>query len=98
MAEPIYKLYMGRLREAWYELSEQEQQALFSRLEQKQKELGVTVPVLCDSSWSSEQWTFFGVEIYPDLDAERKYSQFLTEIHWLRYIESLTVIGTAWAG
>ena len=94
MAEPIYKMYAMKPTETWHQLSQQEQQALLSRLQQKQAELGIKIVVLCDSSWASEQYPLFGLETYPDFAAVRAYSAFLNEINWLRYNESLTLLGT----
>jgi hypothetical protein len=52
--------------------------------------------VLCHSSWSSEQVKVFGVEEFPDIEAVQKHSQLLNELHWFRYIETETVLGTEW--
>ena len=32
MAQPIYKLFMGRFLEAWYQLSQEEQNSLVAKL------------------------------------------------------------------
>jgi len=50
--------------------------------------------IICDSAWSSEQWQAFGVEEYPDIDAVQKLAAIHDEIQHLRFIESMTVLGT----
>jgi hypothetical protein len=97
MTQPIYKGYMGRLSEAWYQLSQAEQTQLLGRMDEKLTELGGKRLITCDARWSSDQWHFFGVEEFPSLEALQQYHAFLAEIHWLRYIEGVTALGTQMA-
>jgi hypothetical protein len=41
MAQPIYKLFMGRFSEAWYRLSEEEQKSLIAKLDEALETVGV---------------------------------------------------------
>ncbi len=43
MATPIYKSFMGHMNEAWYALSEQDQQALMARLAEASERVGQKV-------------------------------------------------------
>jgi len=52
--------------------------------------------VLCDSSWSSEEWGGCGVEEFPNIEAVQKHAELLNELNWFRYIESSTLLGTEW--
>jgi hypothetical protein len=94
MSEPIYKVFMGRPSEAWYQLSEEERAPLLARLNAALAECGGERVVMCDSSWSSDHWIFFGVEKFPDLEAVQKYHAVLSEIDWFRYLDSITALGT----
>ena len=49
MAEPIYKLFMGRFSEAWYQLSKEEQNSLIAKLNWALEKVGGKRPLLCDS-------------------------------------------------
>jgi hypothetical protein len=51
MAEPIYKLFMGRCSEAWYQLSKEDQNDLIAKLNETLEKVGGKRPILCDSSW-----------------------------------------------
>jgi hypothetical protein len=51
---------------------------------------------LCNSTWSSDEVMFFGVEKYPDIEAAQKHSELLFELNWLRYVDSKSVLGTEW--
>jgi hypothetical protein len=42
MAEPIYKFFMSRFLEPWYELSEEEQDSLVAKLHDALRKIGGT--------------------------------------------------------
>ena len=93
MAQSIYKLWQGRMTEAWHQLSQQEQQRLLSQVMDALNTVGGRELVICDAAWSSERWPIFGVEEFPDLEAVQRHEQMLTDLNWLRYIESRTTLG-----
>lgn len=98
MADKVYKMYVGRPTAAWYELSEAEQNELMAKNDANLKALGVKTLVLCDSTWSSEHWWFFGVEEYPDVAAVQAHAAYLMEIGWFKYGEAKVMLGTAVPG
>ena len=69
MVQPIYKVFMGRFLEAWYQLSKEEQNNLIANLNEALEKVGGKRPLLCNSSWSSDQWSFAGYEVFPDIEA-----------------------------
>ena len=96
MAKPIYKVFLGRLTEAWYQLSQEEQDNLMAKDAEALEKVGGKPVVVCDSSWASEQWPFFGVEVYPDIEAIQKYAQLQNDMNWARYFEGISALGTEW--
>ena len=94
MAEPIYKFFMARFLEAWYQLSKEEQDSLIAKLNEAHEKVGGKRPILCDSSWSSDQWSVAGVEEFPNIEAVQKFMAALQELSWFRYCESTSVLGT----
>jgi hypothetical protein len=94
MSESIYKFFMGRFLEPWYQLSKEEQDNLIAKLDDAKKKFGCTQPIECNSSWSSDQWSFAGYEVYPNIEAVQKYIAALQEFNWFRYCESTSVLGT----
>jgi chlorite dismutase len=94
MAEPIYKFFMARFSEAWYQLSEEERQSLKAKHDEAFEKAGAKRPIICDSSWSSDQWSFAGVEEFPNIEAVQNYMAALSELNWFRYIEATSVLGT----
>jgi hypothetical protein len=94
MAQRIYKLWQGRPTEAWHQLPQQEQQRLLSQVTEALDTAGGRELVICDAAWSNERWPFFGLEEFPDLEAVQRHERMLTDLNWLRYIESRTTLGT----
>ena len=92
----IYKFFQVRFTEPWYQLSQEEQTSLMAKVDDALEKVGGKRIILCDSSWSSEQWPGFGIEEFPDAEAVQKHSELLNELNWLRYIESRTLLGTEW--
>jgi len=96
MAGPIYKLWMFRYTDAWYQLSEEEQKSYFNRLQAAWKKVGGKMLMACESTWASEQWTMFGIDEFPDIEAVLKFTELLKEHDHFRYIESVSLLGTKW--
>ncbi len=94
MVQPIYKLWQARFTETWHQLPQDEQQRLLDEAQQSLTDAGGTSLMLCSAAWSNEEWPYFGLEQFPDLDAVQKHSQRLTELNWFRYLESRTTLGT----
>src|SRR5262245_57960474 len=93
MAGSIYKMFHARYTEVWYQLTREQQDALFAKTEETSKRLGIKAVLICDSSWNSEKWLFWGVEEYPSMDALREYSRCLLELDWFRYFDSEILLG-----
>jgi len=94
MAQPIYKLWQGRFTEAWHQLPQQEQLQLLGKVQEAMKTAGGKPLAICEAAWSNEQWPYFGVEEFPDLEAVRHHQQILTELNWTRYMDSRSTLGT----
>lgn len=98
MTQPIYKQFRGRLTEAWYHLTKEEQESLFAKVEDALKQVGGERVVTCDARWFSDEWEGFGIEKFPDIEAVRKHKELLYEIDWYRYGQSECVLGTEMQG
>ena len=60
MAEPIYKFFTVRFLEAWYQLSEEEQNGLERKLDAALEKVGAKRLILCDARWSTDKWGVCG--------------------------------------
>ena len=96
MAKTIYKLYMLKSTEAWYQLSSEEQASIMQKSQEHMEKAGGKAIVLSDCSWSSEEYLIFGVEEYPDIEAEQKHAKFMSDMGWFRYSDSKVILGTKW--
>jgi len=96
MAQPICKFFMSRFLEPWYQLSKEEQDSLVAKLHDALKKVGGTQPIRCNSSWSSDQWSFAGYEVFPDIEAVQKYGgpSGVKLVPILRGYEATSVLGT----
>ena len=94
MAQPIYQIYMSRVKEAWYQLTPEERQKLLATLQEGMAKFGVKQVIHCNSVWATEQYEFFGVNEYPDIETVQKFHAFQEEIHWFRYVDGTTTLGT----
>jgi hypothetical protein len=96
VAEAIYKFFMARMWEACYQLSKEEQNTLEAKLGAALENVGGKRPILCNASWSSDQWSVAGLEEFPNIEAVQKYMAALQELNWFRYCEATSVLGTKW--
>jgi hypothetical protein len=94
MSQPIYKLFMFRNTEAYYQASEEERNEFLSKLGAAFEKVGGKRLVVCNSYWSSDQWPIFGVEVFPDIEAVQKYAEAMNELNLPRYVESMSILGT----
>ena len=96
MAEkkPIMRLYFAKLKEAWYEQSEEEMMEFMRKDQENLNALGCTFTTY-DLRWSTEKWQFVGVEEWPNIEALEKRGKFeKEEAQLFRYVESKTYVGT----
>ena len=94
MSEPIYKFFMGRFLPDWYQLSKEEQESILAKLTDTLAKLGAKRTVLCNTYWSTDEWLWAGVEEFPNIEAVQKYMETLNELHWGRYCEGDSLLGT----
>ncbi len=94
MSQPIYKMFMFRNTEAYYQASEEERNEILGKLDAAFQKVGGKRLVWCNSYWSSDQWQVFGVEVFPNIEAVQQYSQAMNELNLSRYVESVSLLGT----
>jgi hypothetical protein len=94
MSQPIYKMFMFRNTEAYYQASEEERNEILGKLDAAFQKVGGKRLVWCNSYWSSDQWQVFGVEVFPNIEAVQQYSQAMNELNLSRYVESMSLLGT----
>ena len=92
MAQPIYKSWFAKYTEAWYSLSQGEQNALSAQNEASMKKVGGELVLFCFSV-SSEEWGGWGVEKYPSFEALQQRQQDLMAMNWFRYFDAKTYLG-----
>jgi hypothetical protein len=96
MAGPYFLFWRAKFTEAWYQLSEDEQNGLMAKHNELFETTGGENILGCNASWSSEQWMMIGVHKFPDMDAVHKHSENLWALNWHRYVDGETVLATEW--
>jgi hypothetical protein len=94
MARPIYKVYLFKPTEAWYQLPDDDKENVKKQLGKALKKAGGKEIVECFSGWNSEQYLGWGVERFPNIEAVQKHHTLLVEMDWFRYAESNSYLGT----
>jgi hypothetical protein len=90
----IYKSWMVRTREAWYQLSQEEQESLLKKVDEARTQAGGKLMIACQSGWSNEKWHFFGIDEYPNIEAVQMHRELLDAVDLSRYLDSETMLGT----
>jgi len=94
MAGPVYKMFHARWTEAWYQLSEEQRDAMFAKMAETGERVGAKQVMVCNSGWNSEKWLFWGVEEYPSMEALQEYAKCLADLDWFRYCDAEILLGT----
>jgi len=94
---PIYKLWIGKINPAGTgahrELSKGLEAALWEKHNAVYEETGSKVVLSCSSYWCNEAFPFFGVSVYPSIEANQKVMRVLDELGWQRYLDVFTLLG-----
>lgn len=95
MSKPVYLLVLAQgYTEAYYQLSKEEQDDLWSKVEEVDKRAGVQWLISCDSRWVDESVAGWAVLEYPDMDTYQIKVKELEKLNWWRYFSAKTVLGT----
>ena len=94
MAGSVFKSFRLRFKEPWFQLSKEEQDQLLAKVGDALTKVGGKPMILCNSSWASEKWWYWGVEEFPSIEAIQEHTKLLAELNWMRYCQSETLLGT----
>ena len=92
--KPIIRLLFAKIKEAFYNLPEEEMKAFMIKDRKNLDELGCKW-WLINCCWSTEEWDAIGIEEWPSLEALEKRAKFENEVlQKFRIIKSKTYLGT----
>lgn len=93
---PIVRLFMTRMKPAFFQLSEEEQQQFMARDRANLDALGMEAISMIDCTGSDSEWEYIGVEGWPSMEAVRERERFENEeLQVSRYIEYEVHLGVA---
>lgn len=93
MAKPVYELWMSKPTEAYYALSQEEQDELAAKNEEALAAVGGRTVIGCAARWSSDHLEGWGVEEYPDFAAAQRHAELVQELNWRRYFSGTVILG-----
>lgn len=95
MSKPVYQYWcIQNFTEAWYQLSKEDQDNLFSKIGEIDKRVGAKNLIVCNSRWADEETVVWGVTEYPDMDACQEATEQVEKIEVFRYFSAKTILGT----
>lgn len=93
MFNPIYKLSFYRRTDRAFTLSLEEQHALLAKREAAGQAVDRKQLLTASMGWSNECFEYFGVELFPHLDALREYNARLDALGWYDLVSGQTYLG-----
>ncbi|HVP21609.1 MAG TPA: hypothetical protein VMS73_07075 [Anaerolineaceae bacterium] len=93
MAQPVYKVWMMKYKDAFYKLSKDEQDKLGTAVDAALKQVGGERLMTQMCVWSTEKWLAWGVEKFPSIEAVQQYAMLLFNLNHFEYIESDSFLG-----
>jgi hypothetical protein len=95
MSKPVFANFrVSGFTEAWCQLSKEEQDTLWAKAEEINKQFGGKILIMCDSRWANEGTVAWGVEEYPDIDAYQNKTAEYEKLNWWRYFTVKSILGT----
>lgn len=94
-SKPIIRLFFAKMKQAFYDLPENEKIAFMRKDRENLDELGMKAVKMIDCRWSNKEWDYIGVEEWPSKEAIRKREKFENEeLKVSNYVESKSYLGT----
>ncbi|UCD93206.1 MAG: hypothetical protein JSV43_04740 [Methanobacteriota archaeon] len=92
--KPIIRLMFAKVKEAFFDLSDEEKMEFMRKDRGNLDELGCKFEMI-DLRWSTEEWQFVGIEEWPSIEALEKRAKFeKEELQGFRFAEMKTYVGT----
>ena len=94
-SKPIIRLYFAKIKQAFYDLPDEEKMAFMQKDRENLDMLGMKAIKMIDCRWSNEEWDYIGIEEWPSIEALEKRGKFEKEqLAVFKYVDSKTYLGT----
>ena len=93
MAGPVYKLWMVELKNSWHQLTPEQREQHLDKVRTALEEVGARNIVTVKSAPYDEQWQYFGLEEFPDIEAVGQFVERLQDIGHYRYFRTRGLMG-----
>ena len=96
MGERVLYLFMTRAKDSWWELSEEEKNALGEKVSESFQKVGGKPVISASCEWSNPKYQMFGVQEFPSIAALRQHFDDQRELGFTKHLEGEYVVGTPW--
>ena len=76
----IIKVLFVKPKEAYFGLSEEKRKEFAAKTTKDVTKIGGKWLALCNCYWADEEWLWFGVMEFPDIEAVQKHAKFIEEL------------------
>ena len=94
MPKPVLLLYLIRMNDSWFQLSEEGREEMQAKAKESFDSVGGKILVMADCEWSSGQWEGFAVLEFPDVEALQKHMADEREMGFSQHYEEMIILGT----
>ncbi len=93
--KPVFKIFTFKYTKDAYALSPEQQAEFMKKHDEFLAQVGGKLLLTCDMIWSNEEFEYFGLESFPNMQALFTFHDCLRSIGWFPYFQSKTYL--AWA-
>jgi hypothetical protein len=94
---PLYRVFLMKYTEAWYALSQAEQDQWVTKLGQAHEQFGSKAIMIATSAWAGEEFLAWGVESFPSLEALQGRTLAVNDMGWFKYASATSLLGVPWS-
>jgi len=90
---PIYKLWIIKNNPGAMSPPGGFQTLAFEKHDALYREYNSQVILSCDSNWCSETYTYFGISVYPNIEANQSIQAGLDQLGWRQIMQTISYLG-----
>lgn len=91
--QPVYKVYLMKQTMAAITASPEMRADYLKKHDEFLAQTGGKVLLVCDMVWSNEEYEYFGLEVFPNLQSLIAFHEKLRSLGWFAFFESKSYLG-----
>lgn len=102
MDDRIYVMWVVRndpyCNQSWLALPEAKQKEIYAEILASYARYNSKLELMCSSTWANQEYSWWGIDSYPDLAALQGRTQAMEKAGWYNYISAFSLLGTSESG